>query len=153
MRMTRIVDTPEFNIGLFALLINLPWEIAQMPLYAGSAALSHAQGNAICAAATVGDAIITLLAFGVIDLLARSRAWVRAPRRPQVAGFILVCVVLTILIEIAATHSNNGAGWRYAPIMPMIGVAPLLQWALLPLLVLWIVRRQIGPRWTMPARM
>ena len=38
----------------------------------------------------------------------------------------------------------------YLPTMPLlpgtgIGVAPLLQWVLLPLLTVWFVRRQLSP--------
>ena len=31
----RLLDTPEFNIALFAFLLNLPWEFWQVPFFAG----------------------------------------------------------------------------------------------------------------------
>ncbi len=42
------------------------------------------------------------------------------------------------------------ASWNYLPTMPLvpgtdIGLVPLLQWIVLPLLTVWFVRRQLAP--------
>lgn len=147
--MKALLDSPVFNIAIFALLFSLPWEFGQMWLYAGSAQLSHLQGIRICMAATVGDAAIVLAAFGVIALSARSSAWVRAPTFRQVAGFVAIGLVVTIAIEIIATRSNGVFSWRYTSTMPLtpvfgVGLVPLLMWLVVPLVVLWFVRRQIA---------
>jgi hypothetical protein len=42
-----------------------------MWLYAGSGQMSHLQGIRICTAATVGDAIIMVSAFGAVAAFAR----------------------------------------------------------------------------------
>ena len=86
--MTRVVEHPAFNIAIFALLLSLPWEFGQMWLYAGVGQMWHLQGIRICSAATVGDAMIMLAAFGIVALGARSQDWVRAPTKAQVAGFV-----------------------------------------------------------------
>ena len=146
--MTRVVDHPAFNIAIFALLLSLPWEFGQMWLYAGVGQMSHLQGIGICSAATVGDAMIMLAAFGIVALGARSQDWVRAPTRAQVAGFVLIGLAVTVAVEVFATRSNSIFSWRYAAAMPVtpflgIGFAPILMWLIVPLLVLWFVRRQI----------
>ena len=147
--MKPLLDSPAFNIAIFALLLSLPWEFGQMWLYAGSAQMSHLQGIRICMTATAGDAVIMLIAFGVVALAAGSPAWVRAPTFRQVAGFVAIGLVVTIAVEIIATRSNGVFSWRYTPTMPVtpvfgVGLVPLLMWLVVPLLVLWFVRRQIA---------
>lgn len=147
--MKALFDHPAFNIALFALLLSLPWEFGQMWLYAGTSEMSHLRGIQICMAATLGDAGIMLFAFWVVAAIARSLGWVHAPTTSQVAGFVVIGLAVTIAIEIMATRSDGTFSWRYAPTMPVtpvlgVGLAPLLMWLVVPLLVLWFVRRQIG---------
>ena len=147
--MTKLVNHPVFNIALFALLLSLPWELGQMWLYAGSAQMPHLHGIQICMAATVGDAVIMLIAFEIVATAARSQGWIRAPKTAQVAGFVLIGLAMTIAIEIIATRSAGTFSWRYTQAMPVtpllgVGLAPLLMWLVVPLLVLWFVRRQIS---------
>jgi len=149
--MKTLLDSPAFNIGIFALMLSLPWELGQMWLYTGSAQMSHLEGIRICMAATAGDAVIMLIAFGVVAHAARSPSWVRAPTMRQVSGFVAIGLMVTIAVEIVATRSNGPFSWRYAPAMPVtplfgIGLLPLLMWVVVPLLVLWFVRRQIAGR-------
>ena len=153
--MKALVDHPAFNIAIFALLLSLPWEFGQMWLYAGASEMSHLKGIQICMAATLGDAVIMLVAFAIVAAFVRSQDWVRAPKRSQVAGFVLIGLAITIAIEIVATRSDGAFSWRYTPAMPVtplleIGLAPLLMWLVVPLLVLWFVRRQIGCALTNP---
>ncbi len=149
--MKALVDHPAFNIAIFALLLSLPWEFGQMWLYAGVSEMSHLHGIRICMAATVGDAAIMLTAFGTITTVAHSPDWVRAPTSLQVASFLLIGLAVTIAVEVIATRTAGVLSWRYAASMPVtpwlgIGLAPLLMWLVVPLLVLWFVRRQIGQR-------
>ena len=147
--MKALLNSPAFNIAIFALLLSLPWEFGQMWLYVDSAEMSHLQGIRICMAATAGDAVIMLIAFGVVALAARSPAWVRVPTIRQVSSFVAIGLVVTIAVEIVATRSNGQFSWRYAPAMPVtplfgVGLVPLLMWVVVPPLVLWFVRRQIA---------
>ena len=48
----------------------------------------------------------------------------------------------------AIASNNSSGGWRYAEIMPIvpkigIGLVPLIQWIILPLLLVWFVKRQL----------
>ena len=55
--MKALLDGPAFNIGIFALLLSLPWELGQMRLYTGCAQTSDLQASQICMAATAGDPV------------------------------------------------------------------------------------------------
>ncbi len=71
------------------------------------------------------------------------------PSAGGIAMFLVIGVVMTIVFEALATGPLQR--WEYNELMPTLpilgtGVAPLLQWLLIPPLVLWIVRRQIQAR-------
>lgn len=39
--MRRLIDAPETNVAIFAFLLNLLWELAQVPLLAGMPTADH----------------------------------------------------------------------------------------------------------------
>lgn len=144
-----VTGTPEFNVATFALLLNFAWEILQAPLYAGMADMPHAQVTRACLQATVGDAVIMLLAYGAVAVVARSRRWIVAASGWQLTLFIAIGVSITAAIEWLAARGHWIGNWSYLPTMPLvpgtgIGGAPLLQWVVLPLLTVWFVRRQLA---------
>jgi hypothetical protein len=146
-----VTEAPEFNVVLFALLLNFAWEILQAPLYAGMADTPHALVTRACLQATFGDVAIMLLAHGAVAAIAHSRRWIVAPRGWQLALFVSIGVSITAAIEWLATRGYWIAQWTYLATMPLvpgagIGLAPLLQWVVLPLLTVWLVRRQLGRR-------
>ncbi|WP_082497948.1 MFS transporter [Pseudorhodoferax sp. Leaf267] len=146
-----VIGMPEFHVAIFALLLNFAWEILQAPLYAGMADMPHAQATRACLQASVGDAVIMLLVYGVVAVAARCRSWIVAATRWQLALFIAVAVSITAVIEWLATHGHWIGSWSYMPTMPLvpgtrIGLVPLLQWVVVPLLTAWFVRRQLARR-------
>ena len=141
--------TPEANIAIFALLLNFPWEILQAPLYGGMAEASHAQAIQACLRATLGDVALMLFAYVAVAVCARSRHWILDPRRWQLGSFVAIGVSVTAAIEWLATRGLWVTGWAYLPAMPLvpgtgIGLVPLVQWLVLPLLTVWFVRRQLA---------
>lgn len=143
---SRLIGAPEFNVAIFAFLLNLPWEFAQVPLFADMPIAGHWRAIQVCGRATLGDVVIALTAFCVVAASARSRRWILAPTPRQVAGFVSVGVLITIVMEWLATQVVGR--WAYAEAMPVVpvlgvGLSPLLQWIVLPLLVVWFVRRQL----------
>ncbi len=63
-----------------------------------------------------------------------------------VVAFLVIGLVITIVFELLATGPLNR--WEYGELMPVIpvigiGVTPVAQWVILPLLQLWFVKRQI----------
>lgn len=145
-RRERVLDLPEVNVAVFAFLLNFVWEVWQVPFYRDMPAAPHWQATKVCSLATVGDTAITLMAFWVVVAAARTRAWVLGPSPMQVASFTITGIVVTVIAEWVATERLRL--WAYADRMPALpllgtGLLPLLQWMILPPLVVWFVQRQI----------
>jgi hypothetical protein len=143
-----VTASPEFNLALFAMLVNLPWELWQIPFFGGMAERSHAEGVRLCSVAAVGDAFITLVSFWLVAFMARTWGWVLHPSRGQTLVFVACGIAVTATIELLAVHAGR---WSYAhgmPTLPVlkIGVVPLAQWLVLPPNVLLLVRRQLHLR-------
>ncbi len=151
-RSHRLLDQPEFNILIFAFLLNYPWEFLQAPFFAGLASAPHWDAIRVCTRATIGDAIIMLIAYGSVAGFWRDRWWPLHSRTRQLIAFIGVDLVITFGLESLATRSNHPLwGCKYAEMMPVVpglhvGLTPLLQWTILPPLVVWFVRRQLEVR-------
>ena len=142
--MKQIVDAIEVNVFLFAFLLNLPWELAQVPLFSGMSSAEHWSALKMCGRATVGDGVIALVSFWSVAATTRKREWILRPTARLVSAFITSGVVITIVMEWLATRALDR--WTYAQAMPTllgIGVAPLVQWIVLPPLLVWFVRRQL----------
>lgn len=63
------------------------------------------------------------------------------------ATLIGVGIAITAIFEFLATGILNR--WQYSNLMPTLpivgtGLTPLLQWLLLPPLILWFVKRQLS---------
>lgn len=142
----RILALPEFNLALFALLLNYPWEFIQIPFFEQMPTLPHGEAVLFCTRAALGDVLIALAAFWVVALARGDRGWLRRPDRRAVLGFVAVGLLVTVGLE---WHATEVAGrWHYSELMPTVpllgtGLLPLLQWLLLPPLVVWFARRQI----------
>jgi len=139
-------DLPEVNVALFAFLLNLAWEFWQVPFFRDMAALSHWEGIKLCSLATAGDALIAVAAFRLAARAGRGRDWFLAPARREMAVFLLTGVAATVLFEALATRVLDQ--WQYGAAMPVLpvlgtGVVPVVQWLVIPPLVLWFVRRQL----------
>ena len=144
-----LIRNMELNVAVFALLLNFPWEIMQAPLFAGLADSSFIDAIKGCSQATLGDALIMLLAYWTVSGVAGSRHWILAPSSRQLSLFLAIGVLITVAIEWLATRGYWIQSWTYSQAMPIvpgvgIGLSPLLQWIFLPLLVIWFVRRQLS---------
>lgn len=143
---SRVLVSPEFNVGLFAFLLNYPWEFLQVPFFEAMPEMAHWEAVVFCTRATLGDVLIALVAYGLVAMVLRNRAWVRQPGTAAMTGFVLVGVLITIGLEWHATEIQGR--WQYGELMPTLpllgtGLTPMLQWILLPPLVVWLVRRQM----------
>ena len=138
---------PEFDLAVFALLLNFPWEVLQAPLFKGMAVAPHATVIGACVQATFGDMVIMLLAHASVAVVTRRRLWILAPSRLEVVGFVAIGLGITALIEWLATRGYWFQSWTYSPGMPVIpgievGLSPLIQWTIVPLVTLWFLCRQ-----------
>lgn len=140
-----IVGLPEVNVAIFAFLLNYPWEFLQVPFFAGMATAPHWETVKLCTRATLGDAGIALVAYWAVAL-PRSRGWILRATGGEVIAFAAVGVAITVAFEWLATEVLGR--WDYADTMPTLpllgtGLAPILQWIILPPLIVWFVRRQL----------
>lgn len=141
------LDLPEFNVAVFAFLLNFAWEMLQIRFFHGMAEALHWDAVAVCTQATIGDAGIALAAFWVVAWFwGRGRSWPLRPTAAQVAVFTVFGILVTIAFELLATQVWDR--WSYSAAMPVIpllevGLLPLLQWTILPPLVIWLVYRQL----------
>ncbi len=128
-----------FTLLVFSL--HFAWEMFQGKWFASMQGLPFWQSAWRCTRATLGDLVITAVAFGIAALVARSTTW---PAGPAVtigaATFVGVGITITALYEVFALSTGR---WSYGPTMPTIfgiGALPLLQWLLLPLLEVGLFR-------------
>ena len=142
-----LTELPEFNVLLFALLLNYPWEFIQAPLFEGMAERPHGAAVKACTQAALGDSVIMLVAYWGVAALGRGRAWIAAPGWREVLLFSSIGVAITVVIEWLALSGGWLSGWTYSSLMPIIpglgvGLVPVLQWIVLPPLVAALVARQ-----------
>jgi L-cystine uptake protein TcyP (sodium:dicarboxylate symporter family) len=102
--------------------------------------------NIACTKASIGDALITVFAFWVVAFIKKSRNWIMKPSLITLGIFLIPGMVITIIFEALATGPLHR--WEYAEAMPTLpllgtGLLPVLQWLILPLISIFIVRRQL----------
>lgn len=136
---------PWALLTLVAFPLSFAWEMLQAPLYRGMLDLSRAEATWRCALASVGDVAIMLVAYAVVALVVSDRVWLLRSRPGRdLALDICLGLIATIVLEIL--NVRVWARWSYGPRMPRIGtigVAPLAQWAVVPLAALWLVRLRL----------
>lgn len=130
-----------WSLLLFAL--NVVWELAQLPLYTIS---SNAEWPALVYAVlhcTLGDAAVALVAYLIAAVLTRSPRWPVGRPWLGLAVMLVAGEVFTVWAEWYNVYVLRS--WGYAAGMPTIfgiGVAPLAQWLILPVVAVGIVRYQ-----------
>lgn len=137
----RLWQIPEVRLAACGLLLNGVWELLQSPLYA-----DHARGFSYVLwtrlHCTGGDALILLGTFWCTSILFRSRHWWVRPLWGAVLLFVLLGLAYTAWSEWYNTQVRQS--WEYSDAMPRLlglGLAPLLQWVLLPPAILALLRR------------
>ncbi len=125
---------------------HFTWEVAQLPLYTIWHSGTVGQNAFAIVHCTVGDVVLASGTFVVALLVAGNRDW-------PVRNFWLVAV-LTVLLGVGSTMLIEWLNvviwksWAYSNLMPVlpvlgfdVGLSPLLQWIVVPLLALWHVGR------------
>jgi len=136
-------SVPEIRLLVLALPLELLWEIAQFPLYTvwHDGTWSYIlYGLAHC---TLGDLMILLVGYWLVALLNRDRDWYLNTVLPNGFLFVMLGGVYTVYSEIANVRITGT--WGYTDLMPIvpvvdIGAMPLLQWVLIPPVLLWLMR-------------
>lgn len=122
-------------ILLIAFVLNLIWELVQLPLYQGGMySIGHI---AFCTLAAVADAILALLLYLIFVFILQNLFWIHRIKWPTVLMVVLVGGICAILSEIRQLSIGS---WSYTDTMPIIpivkvGLLPTLQFMLLPMLI------------------
>ncbi len=118
-----------FRLALLSFVFHLTWELAQSPLYTCSIDMEKCFW--ICVRATFGDVGIMLALYAIHQKI------------PSLWKMALVGATLALIIEKISIEMER---WSYLPTMPLIpgievGITPVLQMALLPPLIFYILKR------------
>lgn len=135
--------TAILPFALFSFLLHFVWEMLQVPLYAGMSEAAHWDATRLCLTATIGDVGIGMCAYASAAAVARSWHWDLT--RARVAAYLGVGLVITVLAEFLNVYVLHR--WSYGPTMPVLwgmSVSPLMQWIIVPLVVLWLTRRHVA---------
>lgn len=125
-------------VAIIAFLLNLAWELLQIPLY--QAIQYDLIGIGACAAASVADAIMVLLLFLGFALIFHDQFWITKLNLFRIFLLVLVGGVCAVLAEMR--HLSMGS-WEYSENMPTLpvvgaGLSPVLQFMILPALTFFL---------------
>ena len=124
-------------------VMNLVWEIAQLPLYTVWAEDSLPFIAFVVAHCTLGDLVIgtSSLAFALVATRAGAVDGWKFPK----VGLITVITGVGYTVLSEWVNSVVRESWKYSALMPVmnfggfeIGLAPLLQWLVIPPVALWL---------------
>jgi hypothetical protein len=135
---------PAIRLALYALGVNFVWEMLQAPLFVGMLAMPRWDATALCLQAAAGDAAMIVIAFAVVSIGTRERIWMMRPQYGRLGAFAVLAALQGLGLEWVSVRLER---WTYGPLMPIepvsgLGLAPILQWLILPLMLLWAVRRK-----------
>lgn len=122
-------------------LLNLGWEIAQLPLYKIYSEGDLPQIAFAVAHCTGGDILIAVACYLISAALVRHLAW--PLRRPASGVGISIAAGMTYTVFSEWLNVSVRGSWTYAAAMPQIfgiGLSPLLQWFFVPVLTVYLTR-------------
>ncbi len=125
-------------------LCSLTWEVVQLPLYTLWAEPRSGPIAFAVAHCTAGDAMIGVAALVLALVLSRAGAPAGWHRTRIGVLMVFIAVAYTLLSERINLVQGN---WAYSPWMPVlpgleVGLAPLMQWIVVPLMAWWWATRQ-----------
>lgn len=137
---------PELLLVIWGFLLNAAWEFLHSSLY-----VDHATGWAYVlwsrVHCTVGDVLILLVCFWLTALVMRSRHWfAKSNRLLPSALFVIFGLAYTMFSEWFNTTIRES--WTYAASMPTvvgIGLSPILQWIVIPPIIVLILSKSKKP--------
>ena len=140
----RLAGMPEWSLAVSGFFLNFFWEMAQSAWYADVALKTYREILVSRLHCTLGDVVILLVAFWITAGLVRDRYWVMALRPRDLAAFTGLGLGYTIVSE--WVNVDLRSAWGYAETMPRLpwigtGLAPVLQWLILPTMTARVARR------------
>lgn len=126
-------------------LVNLAWEILQLPLYTLWSESSPAAIIFAILHCTVGDILIATLSLFAAMISSGGKRW------PQEhywrVALLTTAMGFTYTIWSEWNNTVITRAWAYSAWMPTlwgIGLSPLLQWVLIPAFTFWKVSKQLA---------
>ena len=133
-------------VAVASWVLHFTWEMAQAGLFVEMQGLPLWTATRWCAGAAVWDVAIAAAAYSAAAITARNSRWILAPiRAVPLFVFLATGGLITVIIEKWAVAT---AHWTYTAAMPVlagVGVAPLAQWIIVPLLLFLLARRCLRP--------
>jgi hypothetical protein len=122
-------------IGSLAFFLNWIWEVAQGSLYIDFK--FNLVSIAFCGLASIADMLMVFILLFGFGLIYGNVFWVHQLNANKTAWLMLAGFLGAIVAEIA--HTSKGS-WAYAESMPLlpwleVGIAPILQFTILPLII------------------
>ena len=140
----RILSLPELNLFLFAFFLHFIYEVWQAPFYEFYDAPTLANKIGALTHCTFGDGVITVVCSIVVSAILRSRRWIVYPTAKAMVWFIGLGWGYTFFSEIYLTRIANLYGTLGLSIPGLdISWLPLIQWLIIPPLVMYFSRYQI----------
>jgi hypothetical protein len=128
-----------------AFALNLAWEIAQVKLYTIWTEVDRLSVAWALLHCSLGDVVIALALFALAGIVLRRTDWPAS--RPWTGGVIVVLGALAFTAWSEWYNVYRAGNWSYTASMPTIfgvGLSPLLQWLILPPLIVGTYRT-LGP--------
>lgn len=134
------------TIALTAFALHFAWELIQCRLFFVHLALPPTWFGMLVA--TLGDIVLTFIAYGLVAISARDVCWYQKRPWPLLTWLILELVALTLSVAVERSGLELGR-WAYrenAPMLPAFNVSlvPVLQLMILFPLT-FTVARKVGP--------
>ena len=130
-------------LALIAYALHFAWEMAQAKWFATMTELPFWTATAWCARAAGWDVAISAAAYLAASAVVRRWRWVRPLSWVALAIYLAAGLAVTSVIEWSALAKGR---WRYAPEMMTVegvGILPLLQWMVVPVVILAVARASI----------
>ena len=131
---------------VISVMLNFPWEVAQMPLYVEGG--NWFEFALHCMIPSLGDGFIVMLIFGVGWAVRGQSDWTDQLGWAAKALMLITGLSVAVIVEWVRFYGLNR--WNYTASMPLlpglgIGVVPVLQMLILPSLIfrmtgLWLAR-------------
>ena len=131
--------------AVVSVVLNYTWEMAQVPFFSSMASAPLREHALRCLGSAAGDVLLGGFAYFLASLTARSFSWPGSARWVlPTSAWILFGLAVTVVIERVAVANGR---WTYGEAMPTIfgvGLLPLFQWLVVPLITLAIWRALIS---------
>jgi len=145
MNFKEYLKNPLLNFLFFSYVLNATWEWSQTPFFIDiTPELNTIVWYRIHC--SLGDTLIMLAIFLILSLYYKGSGWLRHIKVKHYLFFVTIGFAYTFLSEYRNVYITQL--WSYSEYMPVIpyfgvGLIPLIQWLVLPPIVLFITNRQI----------